>query len=196
MKQTEHHIRAFIAAVLPEPVKAFLVRLQKDLKKDDIRASWPRPETMHLTLKFLGDVPEDQIQGIQFCMADAVKHHTRPIILSAGGIGVFPSVKNTRVVWCGVGGQTHHLATLARELNRGLKAHLGLKQEKKRFSPHFTLARIIKKQRVPPEKMVALMQKFSNRQSENFDVSQIKLFKSELKSTGAVHTELFSISIL
>ena len=193
MKNHKAHTRAFIAVSLPDFVKAFLFELQTDLKKARIRASWPRPDTMHLTLKFLGDILPDQIPGIQKCMTESARVIKDPITLSASGIGVFPSVKNTRIVWCGTQGQTHHLEKLALQLNSSLNDCFGLPMEKKRFSPHLTLART--KQKIPPRKMIGLMQALSGRHSEDFNISFIKLYKSKLTSSGAVHTEIFSASI-
>ena len=119
-------------------------------------------------------------------------HH--PIQLSAVGIGVFPSVKNARVIWAGIRGHTDLLENLAVQLNKALNEQLGLKLEKRRFSPHLTLVRV--KQKIAPAKMVQLLEKFTEDQSDKFFVSDLNLFKSELKANGAIHSKIFSVPII
>lgn len=193
MKGSGTHIRAFIAAGLPEEVKTVLQDLQGQLRKSGIKASWPSPDTMHLTLKFLGNIGMDQVEGIKRCMEKAVAGipvHS----LSASGIGVFPSVKRARVIWSGTRGQTDVLERLALELDRGLFNALGFFQETKRFFPHVTLARV--KQSVPPKKMIQLLQVLAAFHSDPFSVSRIHLFQSELSSQGAVHRRMYSTPLL
>ena len=183
------HIRAFIAVSLPEPVKFFLQNLQGELKKASVKASWPNPDALHLTLKFLGNVNIDKIDTIKACMKKAVKGistHT----LSSSGIGVFPSVKNARVIWSGIRGQTDLLEKIVIRLETFLFEDMGIKKENKRFSPHLTVARV--KSPVSPKKMIRLLQEFKEFSSEDFWVSDIQLFQSELTSSGAIYKLIFS----
>ncbi|MBC8441166.1 MAG: RNA 2',3'-cyclic phosphodiesterase, partial [Deltaproteobacteria bacterium] len=115
MTQGNSHIRAFIAISLPKEIKKFLYDLQGKLGKSGIKASWPKAETMHLTLKFFGNVNVSRIDAIKACMIKAVEGI--PIhSLYASGIGVFPSVKNTKVIWSGTRGQTDVLEKLVNRL--------------------------------------------------------------------------------
>ena len=185
----DHHIRAFIAIPLPEPIKFFLQNLQGELKKCGLRATWPNPDSLHLTLKFLGNVNRNKIDTIQACMkkaATGISVHT----LSSSGIGVFPSVKNARVIWSGTRGQTDILEKIVTRLEELLFEEMGIKKENKRFSPHLTLARI--KSPVSPKAMIRLLQDFKNVCSEDFLISDIQLFQSELTSSGAIHNFIFS----
>ena len=190
MSGSHHHIRAFIAISLPKEIKEFLHDLQGQLYKAGIKASWPNPATMHLTLKFLGNIKPGKLDSIRTCMMKAVTGipiHT----LSASGIGVFPSVKNTRVIWSGTRGQIDILEKLASRLESILFEDLRIQREKRRFSSHLTVARI--KQPVYPKKMIKLLQEFENSCSDDFLVSRIKLFQSKLTSTGAVHKTIFCV---
>ncbi len=187
------YLRTFIAILLPYEVTHFLTLMQNDLKKARIRASFPKPETMHLTLKFIGDTASGQIREIQECMMAVSLQDTAPLVLRAGGLGVFPSVKHTKVIWCGTQGRTDILEQIADALNNALHHRIGLKTENRRFSPHFTLARV--KQPIPPGKMVDLIRTLSDRSSVEFQVSQLILMKSRLTPHGAIHTPLFSRSI-
>jgi 2'-5' RNA ligase len=187
------HIQAFIAISLPENVKVFLDDLQGQLRKSGIKASWPKPVTMHLTLKFFGNLNADKVGDIKACMGKAVTGipvHS----LFASGIGVFPSVKNTRIIWSGTRGQTDILEKLVDRLEHSLFKNMGIKKENRRFSPHLTMARI--KQPIHPKIAIKLLQKFEKFHSNDFVVSDIKFFQSKLLSSGAIHKNLFSIPFI
>ncbi len=77
------YLRTFIAILLPYEVTHFLTLMQNDLKKARIRASFPKPETMHLTLKFIGDTASGQIREIQECMMAVSLQDTAPLVLRA-----------------------------------------------------------------------------------------------------------------
>ncbi len=184
------HIRAFIAIPLPDQIKAYLVYLQKQLKSANFpKASWPKSNSMHLTLKFLGYVNISDIKTIQNCMEIAVSNILQ-FSINASSIGVFPSVKKTRVIWAGIKGDYHNLSLLVKEIENQLFKHLNVSREKKRFSPHLTLARL--KQPINPEKMTNLIKQYQNDKSDKFIVSKINLFQSELKSSGVNHKRIFS----
>ncbi|CCK82503.1 MULTISPECIES: RNA 2',3'-cyclic phosphodiesterase [Desulfobacula] len=189
MNSDNRHIRAFIAISLPDEIKGFLHDIQKQLRKSGIKASWPKPAAMHLTLKFIGAFPVSKIDTLKTIMireAGRIPVHT----LFAAGIGVFPSVKNTRVIWSGTRGQTDILENLANQLENSLFKEMRIKKNNQRFAPHLTLARI--KQPVFPKKMVRLIEDFKDVQSDEFRVSKVKLFQSELTACGAVHQLVFS----
>jgi RNA 2',3'-cyclic 3'-phosphodiesterase len=189
MHNKNSHIRAFIAISLPEKVQIFLKDLQRQLKAYGLKASWPRPETLHLTLRFFEQIHLDKIEGVKTCMsrtAAGIPIHT----LSASGLGVFPSVKNARVIWSGTKGQTDILETLFYDLSSNLIHDFGINEENKNFSPHLTVARI--KNPVPPVKIIKLLEEFQGFCSKDFLVSEINFFKSELTSSGAVHEIIFS----
>ena len=193
MTQGNSHIRAFIAISLPKEIKKFLYDLQGKLGKSGIKASWPKAETMHLTLKFFGNVNVSRIDAIKACMIKAVEGI--PIhSLYASGIGVFPSVKNTKVIWSGTRGQTDVLEKLVNRLEDIFFEDMEIKRENRRFSPHLTLARI--KQPIYPKTVITLLQEFKDFHSDNFVVSEIKFFQSELLSSGAAHKIIFSVPLI
>jgi 2'-5' RNA ligase len=184
-----NNIRAFIAISLPKEVKIFLKDLQRQLKAYGLKASWPRPESLHLTLMFFEQIHLDKIDRVKTCMsrtAAKIPIHN----LSASGLGVFPSVKKARVIWSGTKGQTDILETLFYNLSLNLFADLGINEENKKFSPHLTVARI--KKPVPPGKIIKLLEEFQEFCSKDFSVFEIKFFQSELTSSGAVHKIIFS----
>ncbi|HMA66901.1 MAG TPA: RNA 2',3'-cyclic phosphodiesterase, partial [Desulfosalsimonadaceae bacterium] len=85
-------MRAFVAIPLPEDVAGLLAEIQSGLKKENWPVKWVRPESIHLTLKFLGDIPESEVGRIVSAMQIAVRPFA-PLILTAAGLGAFPSVK-------------------------------------------------------------------------------------------------------
>jgi len=182
-------IRAFIAISIPEHIKKSVSDLQKQLQQSGINASWQKPDTMHVTLKFFGNIGVPQIDSIKSCMIRAVTG-IPAYSLSFSGIGAFPSVKNTRVLWSGTRGQTDVLEKLANRLDKLLFENAGILKENRIFSSHLTLARI--KHPLDPKKMINLLQAFHGFCSQDFLVSEIDFFQSELKSSGAVHKIIFS----
>jgi 2'-5' RNA ligase len=189
MKNDNRHIRSFIAVTLPNEINDWLQDLQKQLKKSGIKASWPRPVTLHLTIKFLGNILLSDVEIIKKTMIKTVAGipvHT----IYASGIGVFPSIKKARVIWSGIKGQTDVLEGLTTRLEDTLSRDLGFKRDPRKFFPHLTLARI--KQPIFPKAMDRLLQELKNIRSDDFSVSEIKLYQSELTSSGAIHKFLFS----
>ncbi len=191
--EANSQIRAFIAVSLPDAILGFLKGLQSEVRSKGFKASWPRVENMHLTLKFLGNIDVQKIPDIETAMSRAAGLSAKAS-LTASGIGVFPSVKRARVIWSGTRGQTDILAANFKVLEDHLVKEAGIQKEKKRFHPHFTLARI--KKPVQGKQIVKLMQAYQNRESPEFFMSSIKLFQSELKSSGAVYTKLFEAKFL
>ncbi len=187
---SEKEIRCFIAVSLPDQTKKWLSSCQRQLQDTKMNASWPKPATLHLTLKFLGLTPIDRIREIKSCMT-RITARMHPFCLYASGLGVFPSVKRARTLWAGIRGQTDHLEKLAKDLDHELLNAVGLKTEKGRFSPHLTLARV--KHPLSPKKVISLMQDFEKLRSDEFHVMKIDLIKSTLTRHGAIHEILFSV---
>jgi 2'-5' RNA ligase len=181
-------IRTFIALELPPSVISLLEKVQEDLKSMRLRAKWVRPENIHLTLKFLGNINPVDTDKIGAAMTDAVDDFA-PLNLVAGGVGVFPGIKRPRVIWLGLGGQIQLLIAMQRVLEDNLAA-LGFKKEKRPFKGHLTLGRF--RQTVNPNTIHQIMRQYANGYSKEFTARRIILFKSDLKPTGAVYSQLQS----
>ncbi len=179
-------IRAFIALELPATVISFLDKLQRDLKSLKLRAKWVRPENIHLTLKFLGNIDSGDIDKIGGAMSDAAEDFV-PLTLAFKGVGVFPGIKRPRVIWVGLGGQIQLLLALQRKLEDNL-AVIGFAKEKRPFKGHLTLGRF--KQAVNRDTIRHIIQEYANSENEEFTAGRIILFKSDLKPTGAVYSQL------
>lgn len=183
-------IRTFIALELPPSVISLLEKVQEDLKSMGLPAKWVRPENIHLTLKFIGNINPGDIDKIGGAMMDAVDDFAA-ITLVAGGIGVFPGIKRPRVIWVGLGGQIQLLFAMQRVLEENLAA-LGFKEEKRPFKGHLTLGRF--RQTVNPNTIRQIMREHANLYSEEFTARRIILFKSDLKPTGAVYSQLMNFA--
>ncbi|QTA86433.1 RNA 2',3'-cyclic phosphodiesterase [Desulfonema magnum] len=185
-------IRTFIAIELPSDITAHISDVQKRLKTFGFKMRWVRPENIHLTLKFLGDINKADIEKVGNAMTHAVKECT-PLSLAAKGIGVFPGIKRARVIWTGLKGDIHPLIELQKNLEGNLEG-IGFPKEKRPFKGHLTLARA--KGNMDPQKLLDAINEIGNSESETFFADKVILFKSELKPTGAVYTKLMSADFM
>src|SRR5512136_2172313 len=135
-------IRAFIAIELPPSILDELGRIEARFKPQvpDACIRWVKPDSIHLTLKFLGQVPSDQIQLITASLrAAVVAHHA--FTLEVAGAGCFPNLSRPRVVWVGVQEEGHPLHALQRAVENAITP-LGYPTEQRDFTPHLTLGRV------------------------------------------------------
>lgn len=180
-------VRSFIAIDLPPAVQRQIEALAAELKKSDAAVGWVRSEGIHLTLKFLGSVSVDLIEQIKPVLAE-IASETDPIHMEAAGCGAFPNVKAPRVVWVGLRGQSQPLAELQKRVESAM-ADFGFKPEDRPFRPHLTLGRVKGRQRLQFLQQALLAhQEFA---AEPFDVTELVLYKSELRPDGARYTPLF-----
>lgn len=184
-------LRTFIAVKLPENVLAAIDEVQEQLAAYGFNVRWVTTGNIHLTLKFLGDVHGDKIDGIAAVLAEAV-HGFAPLRLAASGVGVFPSVKRARVIWVGITGQVPEFAALKRSIEDRL-ATIGYPHEKRPFSGHMTLGRV--KGPIAASRLMTAMDALRDFASETFEVDRVVLFKSDLRPTGALYTELRQITL-
>lgn len=184
-------MRTFIAIEIPEEIKRQMAEVQARLRNAAIDASWPRPEGIHLTLKFLGEVAEALLPDITRALQGSVKG-INPFRLEIAGTGAFPNARNARVVWIGLSGELEKLGLLQAAVENEM-VRAGLEREDRPFKPHLTLARI-KYVRSKDSLQKALEQEKDVRLA-GFDVKAVSLMKSELKRTGAEYTELARVEL-
>ena len=171
---------------LPDSIKSLLEQVQQELKALQLTARWVRPQNIHLTLKFLGNINPGDIENIGQAMADAAGD-CAPFALTVGGIGFFPGIKRPRVIWVGLGGATDALRNFQRNLANRLVT-IGFPSEKRSFKAHLTLGRI--RQAVNPNILGQTIQDYSDLGNLKFSVDRIILFQSDLKPSGAVYSQL------
>jgi len=182
-------IRAFIAIELEPPLQAALADLQSRLKRNPLSrlARWVDPGSIHLTLKFLGDVPEERLPLIGATLDKVCRAHV-PFALRLAGLGCFPNARRPRVVWAGVEEETGRLERLQMAVEREL-AREGFPREERRFTPHLTLARV--HERVARQEVEALgnaVSAYAVVERPTMMARAVHLIESDLRPSGAVYT--------
>jgi len=132
--------RTFIAIELASSVRSRASELIKQLQATNVKASWVKPTQMHLTLKFLGDIPDHEIPEICNLVEQAVCDLPAFDVVFRG-CGAFPSIENPRSVWIGVEEGAEEVAIVHEAIDIALK-QLRFPRETRRFRPHLTLGRI------------------------------------------------------
>ncbi|MEK6583291.1 MAG: RNA 2',3'-cyclic phosphodiesterase [Nitrospirota bacterium] len=183
------HLRCFIAISLPEELKAKISGIQEKLKAAGADVSWTRPEGMHLTLKFFGEIEDKRIPKIEKALDTAVDG-IPTFTLSVSGMGTFPDMRRPRVIWIGLKEDGGNLLRLQKGVEEELKK-TGFPSEDRRFTAHITLGRVRSNKNI--DKLLKLIEEEKVEELGSFDVSEVHLIKSELKPAGAEYTELYSI---
>ena len=188
MSRMPEQIRSFIAIELPEEARKGLARLRKELERDEHKfVKWVDPGGIHLTLKFLGNIPSRRVTEITEAMRRAVQG-IFPFSLGISGLGVFPNLSQVRVLWVGVGGELDRLSTLQQNVDSALAA-LGFPKEERPFVPHLTLARIREGTSAPEKRGFGeLVGSATFEDKYPVEVEAIKLMRSQLTPAGAVYT--------
>ena len=133
--------RLYVACELPEEVRRTMGGLVESLRaQSDGAVRWVNPQSMHVSLKFLGDVPERQIPAVKMALQEAVVRHSA-FFLELSNIGSFGGREGIRLMWAAVAGDVLRLEALARDVNRAL-AVVGFQPETRPFRPHLTLGRV------------------------------------------------------
>jgi RNA 2',3'-cyclic 3'-phosphodiesterase len=179
-------MRLFVALEIPSAVRENLAALLESLRAVSPQTRWVRPQNLHVTLKFMGEVPETKLTAT--CSALAGGRSDQPVTLEFRGLGFFPNEKRPRVFWAGIDASPN-LKTLAADLERAMEK-LGIPREQRPFSPHLTLARF----EPPglPEKLRSAIQENAAREFGSFRTNQYHLIESKLKPSGAEYTALES----
>lgn len=178
-------MRSFIAIELPESVKTAISALQNELKKCGADVRWVRPEGIHLTLKFLGDVKEKDVDGIVKSIEGTCKKYNS-FNVEIKGTGVFPNMKSPRVLWIGVSGN-EVLLKLQKDIEEGM-ASLGFEKENRQFSPHLTFGRF--KSLYGKEALMGKIEMYRDRNFGSIEASSISLMRSDLNPAGARYTRI------
>jgi len=199
-------IRAFLAVELSQELQAELATVQQNLKrriepemKRDTRISWTKPASIHLTIKFLGDMDEQVIDPMLVAVEQTVGSQI-PVNVPLERLGAFPRPQSPRVLWVGPsenwerGGEATRIAEIHGAIEQACEGFSFLR-ETRPFSPHLTLARIKVGER---HVGVALAQTgVLDRPLSlgSLAVESVVLMKSELKPTGSVYTKLWNVRL-
>lgn len=132
--------RLFLAVPLPDPVRAVVAALTAEFAAEGWPVRWVDADGAHLTLHFLGEMAPERAALIRLALPAVAARH-RCFDLRTNGLGVFPNARRPRVIWLGLHGPAHRLATLHRDLGETL-AELEMAVDAKPLHPHITLGRV------------------------------------------------------
>ena len=188
-------IRSFIAIELPDELKQELVQLEAQLKSGSPSGvKWVDPYSIHLTLKFLGNVAVDRIDGI----IEAMEEATRGIPafhLEVRELGVFPNLRRVQVAWVGMKGEVDKLGQLQQGIESNL-AKLGFPPELRRFTPHLTLVRVRNQASLDErQRFGQLIASTEFEAIHSIEVDAINLMKSQLTREGAIYSRVASVGL-
>ena len=189
-------IRAFIAIEIPDQLQIKLEQLTQHLKNTfNMRVvRWSPAHNIHVTLKFLGDVPTTDIDKIsKLLLAEAAL--ITPFEARIAGLGVFPSIKKPRVIWIGLDAPPV-LSSLQERLEKGMAA-LGFAPEERAFTPHLTLGRLAQNASAGEIRQLSEIlagELAAKRQPDlgSFTANSLHLIRSDLRPDGAVYTRIAS----
>ena len=174
-------IRTFIALEMPVAVKRQVVSVARHMRHLG-QMRWVRPEGVHLTLKFLGDVEENRVADVVLAVQQ-VASEFQPFALSTAGLGGFPRLESARVLWLGVEGDLGRLRMLQGRIAQRLE-DLGFERDRRQFFAHVTVGRA---RRGPVHVTDENTKKW---RAVNFPVDRVSVMKSTLRPDGAVYTPL------
>ena len=175
-------IRAFIAIEISPEAKKTLAELMRELIKSDADVKWVKPENIHLTLKFLGNITEEQQIKIQEILDKNLKDFNS-FKIKLDGIGAFPKIEYPRVIWAGTSGE-EIMKQIAKLIDEKVNK-LGFPLEERSFKAHLTLGRV--RSGKNKEKLAAAIKKLGNLNGPEFLVNNISLFQSTLTPTGSIY---------
>jgi RNA 2',3'-cyclic 3'-phosphodiesterase len=197
-------IRAFLAVNLSDTLRANLTKIHSELKQrlgreisKSVRVSWVQLSSLHLTVKFLGDIDEQLVAPMQKAMENLLIQY-RGLEIPLDRLGVFPRLQQPRVLWVGPlelwekGQDAAHLATLHRAIDECCSS-LNLAPDTRPLSPHLTLARIKSGEREFGQILAKSGVLDKPTAVGSLAVDAISLMKSDLQPTGSVYTRLWEV---
>lgn len=180
--------RGFIAIEIPAAPS--IIEFEKAISKTSTDVKLVEPKNIHLTLKFLGDTDENQIDAIEQIIRESVKDIT-PFPLTLKGTGVFPNERYLKVIWVGII-NGDNLATIAKSIDEKL-IPLGFKKEQRGYSAHLTIGRV--RTAKNKDQLLTVINNFKEQEFLQQEIHAVTLKKSELTPTGPIYTTLREIPL-
>ena len=187
-------MRLFVAVDLPEAIRAALRDLMQELRRELPDLRWVRPEGIHITLKFLGEVSEPDAAVLRRELEAAVPGCAAPFAVKIAGMGTFPDTprQRPRVLWTGVSASGGALLTLHETVEEAC-ARAGQARERRPFAPHLTLARV--GDSGTPPTLAQIVRAHREIDLGGFTVDGVTLFQSILGSQGATYRTLGAFAL-
>ncbi len=182
-------MRLFVALDIPSEVRQAIGEMIARLRDVARGARWVRPEGVHVTLKFIGEISAERAAKIEAALREV--RLGAPVDAQFRGVGFFPNERHPRVFWAGIEASSN-LAELAKDVDKRLSP-LGIEAETREFRPHLTLARF--KTEDGLARLREEIKKFEPFEFGSMCVSEFYLFQSELGRRGAKYTKLASFPL-
>jgi len=184
-------LRSFISLDLPEEFTDEIERVQHELSASGADLNLVDPEKVHITLKFLGEINENQVDEVYRGVKDGVED-IGVFKASIEELGVFPDMGYIKVIWLGVGKGSDNVCRVHQGVERNL-VDLGFEEEEHEFVPHATLARV--KSGKNKERLVEALKKNEGVYVGETTFDTVKIKKSELKPEGPEYTDLREVKL-
>jgi 2'-5' RNA ligase len=184
-------MRCFLAVDVSEKIKQQIAVIQKRLYPKRAKVSWVKPQHVHLTLHFFGELFEDEINKAISVLSAISLADFFPLCLSLDILGAFPTVANPRVVWIGLKGDVKPLCSLQACIVTSLR-EVAFPVENRRYTPHITLGRV--KRFNSDKELCSMMGMVRIPSGNDFQVNEFKLMASTLTPKGPHYTVLQSFS--
>ena len=185
----QDHVRLFVACEVPDEVKEAIGETIEGLrKKSGPAVRWIKPEGVHVTLKFLGEVPAKKLPAVKLAIQEAVVGHS-PFELEFSNIGTFGGREGLRIMWVGIAGDVLRLEALVRAVNAAL-AVVGFEPERRPFRPHLTLGRVRDEIGTRHRAEIEVAVGKTDVPGVNWRTSQVSLMRSKLGPGGASYEVL------
>ena len=183
----EEMVRSFISIPVSKEGIEVLERAVKRLDSEiGGQVRWVRPRGIHLTLKFMGDIPASTLERVLEALPEVTSAFT-PFEISMSGLGVFPNSRRPRVLWAGLDGDLTTLSALQIAVDQAV-GKLGLPKEERPFSPHLTLGRVRRDTNEEQSRKIGyLMSNTVLRAVPPWPVERVDLMRTELDPTGSRH---------
>ena len=187
----KNRLRTFIAVSLSSSVLAGIEKTVQTLQTHFGDVRWVEPQNMHVTLKFLGDIPLNDLPQLIRTVTQCTREMDS-FDLTFQEIGAFPNRESPKTIWIGCREGSKELIQLAERIDTGLSS-LGFPKESRRFLPHLTIGRI--KKPVQESPLMSLLDEEQNRLFGSCSVSEVQIFSSELTRHGTIYDELAAIPL-
>ena len=187
-------LRTFIGIDPPEKSISEIESVIRELKLKNLLISWTDPTKLHLTLIFLGNLTQDQVEQLAK-EAEKIGKANRRFRITPANFGAFPNLKLPKIIWLGLTGDLGALENLAKQLKKSAE-NLALPVQQERFVPHLTFGKVrrftnkVERHKVGEELQRTKIDKFSE-----IEVDQYTIFKSTPTATGHIHQPLFVIKL-
>ena len=184
-------MRTFLAVEISDPVRSKASKLISRLSRDATGVKWVEPDNLHLTLKFFGEISDDDVSKICTAVGDAVSP-IRAFDCECVGIGAFPRIEHPRTIWVGLADAQDRMARLQEAIEQSV-SDLGFPREKRAFHGHLTLGRVRDSHGM--QKLSASLQEQSELSLGTTRVSKVTFFASQLRSPGPTYTPLARLTL-